>query len=870
MAQPFNLFNFSNLGGVSSIVSNPQVKETPTYTEKGVTKKKPQWQIDMENKNKAPTTPDRSNTILWKTAQATNEFFKANPSFMSQWPKEIFGGISQWLQNTATSIKNAGYGDAEWMAEQQKSFISDMLAKGYDKETIFKAMDQLKSQGKFQGSISENPITGTLASIASAPLQALGTIAKGGESAARAWELAQEGNTSGAAATFGRGLTEGALWGLGFATWFTPGGAAVNTAFSSETVGQPLEKYVSAPIRKGVAKWQEALGYNPQSEGSQALQETAGMVWPLAVLWAGQKYVAPRITNVLTKKPSLPSVKWVWTSIGKSLENIADISATNINRMNAGQIRKFNTEIWVSPWKFLLDRGITDTGDNLVTKLADNLKESRKSADTGLANIEGKFKAPTQEIATTKLDKSGKYITEKVDPVETMLKDNLSNASSKGMSKESLRAKELLERYQQEWLTMSEINEAKRFLNANNKFSYFSDDVTPRKGFITNLDNEVRKWQFKTAEEQGFTNLKDINMDTKAYYKLLEGIGWWQDKIAWNNPMGLTDWLAFNADPSLFLAKQVAQSNIVKRGYLKWINALSGRKTQEPVKLPSNSKKNGILNSSNSTPVASATRKDVKKPLINLAEEKAKAKPISSIPEAKSNPIKNEQIKSQSPIGTIQQNGSKFNPLDLSKNKKGSLNIGQIGKDLGLVKKVHDELKGLAEEAKKYKDARDMYNNLPTKQREIFDEKWIYSLKHFEDFYKKNILDKKWTVIYRWQTKEWKDISYNDTKFMGNTDGWVFFSNTKDSASKYWKNIIEKISNKSNTVSISESKKLQKMAEDQVKKDIKNWIKSRNIIEQMALWRPRAFSEYTKKPFLETWDMFGEPWEMIYYKEFDK
>ena len=72
---------------------------------------------------------------------------------------------------------------------------------------------------------------------------------------------------------------------------------------------------------------------------------------------------------------------------------------------------------------------------------------------------------------------------------------------------------------------MSEINAAKRFLNANNKFSYFSDDVTPRKGFITNLDNEVRKWQFKTAEEQGFTNLKDINMDTKAYYKLLEGIG---------------------------------------------------------------------------------------------------------------------------------------------------------------------------------------------------------------------------------------------------------------------------------------------------------------------------------------------------------
>jgi hypothetical protein len=100
------------------------------------------------------------------------------------------------------------------------------------------------------------------------------------------------------------------------------------------------------------------------------------------------------------------------------------------------------------------------------------------------------------------------------------------------MSKESLRAKELLEKYQKEGLTMSEINEAKRFLNSNNKFSYFSDDTSPRKGYVTNLDNEVRKWQFKTAEEQGFTNLKDINMDTKAYYKLLEGISGWQDKIA--------------------------------------------------------------------------------------------------------------------------------------------------------------------------------------------------------------------------------------------------------------------------------------------------------------------------------------------------
>jgi len=56
-----------------------------------------------------------------------------------------------------------------------------MLAKGYAKDAIFGALDKLEKSGEFQGSISENPITGTLASVVSAPLQAAGTMF-GGES----------------------------------------------------------------------------------------------------------------------------------------------------------------------------------------------------------------------------------------------------------------------------------------------------------------------------------------------------------------------------------------------------------------------------------------------------------------------------------------------------------------------------------------------------------------------------------------------------------------------------------------------------------------------------------------------------------------
>ena len=38
----------------------------------------------MEAKQKAPSIPDRSNTLLGKAAQATNEYFKTNPAILSK------------------------------------------------------------------------------------------------------------------------------------------------------------------------------------------------------------------------------------------------------------------------------------------------------------------------------------------------------------------------------------------------------------------------------------------------------------------------------------------------------------------------------------------------------------------------------------------------------------------------------------------------------------------------------------------------------------------------------------------------------------------------------------------------------------------
>lgn len=307
-------------------------------------------------------------------------------------------------------------------------------------------------------------------------------------------------------------------------------------------------------------------------------------------------------TEWLTKSISRDLKKPVWI-FKKSIQWTADNLSTNINRMTKWEIQKFKKSHKVSVWKFLNDRWISESWDDLLEKLSENLKLSRKEANKWLEKIQWNFTAPKQQIATDIIDETTwKYKVIESDPVETMLKDNLINSSNKWLSKDSLRAKELLEKYQKDWLSMPEINEWKRWFQSNNKFSYLTDDTSSRKWFVTWLDNAVREWQFDTAIKNWFGNLREINKQTKAYYELLEGITKWNEWSKWNLPIWLTDWLAFNADPAVFLAKQITQSWKVKKGVIKFLNLW--RKTQPEVTPALFSKKvknvNNIRNSTNS------------------------------------------------------------------------------------------------------------------------------------------------------------------------------------------------------------------------------------------------------------------------------
>jgi len=129
------------------------------------------------------------------------------------------------------------------------------------------------------------------------------------------------------------------------------------------------------------------------------------------------------------------------------------------------------------------------------------------------------------------------------DAMRDMLDDSIDFAK-KTKSTQTARLEELGAKYDAGELTMKEINEVKRFFERNNKFTY-GKDITKavEANKATNIDNAVREWQMKVADENGLTNLREINKETQAAKHLADNIADKQLRMSGNNMVSLTDYI---------------------------------------------------------------------------------------------------------------------------------------------------------------------------------------------------------------------------------------------------------------------------------------------------------------------------------------
>lgn len=263
-------------------------------------------------------------------------------------------------------------------------------------------------------------------------------------------------------------------------------------------------------------------------------------LWAVApMLWAGYK-----AAKAATKKRAV---------------SFAEDLLQNTNRMTKWEQSKFYQRFNQNVGKWLNDRWLKSWED-----IVNYFTSSKNKVDEALWTIKWEF--------------TSKELTDVLDDVVDFTIETKSPQASRMIA--------LAEKNAKWWLTMSEINEVKRFFEAHNKFNYLTKWTAVQAEKATNMDTALREWQFKIAEENWFSNLAELNKETAAAKEILNGVKKWEAWVAWNNPISLTDvivafwWGGLSPESmAMYLLKKEWETPAVRSKIVDMLNWIWGHET---------------------------------------------------------------------------------------------------------------------------------------------------------------------------------------------------------------------------------------------------------------------------------------------------
>lgn len=213
------------------------------------------------------------------------------------------------------------------------------------------------------------------------------------------------------------------------------------------------------------------------------------------------------------------------SKIAPTSENIMN----RVARLKPSDATKFEKIAGESHGKYLERTGNFGTPDEIVSKEAQKFAQSVNEVDTAMEKLPGKYQTPElTDVLNTLVEKEKSVKSPDLDRVI-----ELQNKEKAG------------------GLDMKDINEVKRLFERKVKLGY-SKLINPEKvELATNMDNALRKWQFKKADELGFENLGELNKQTQMSKFIIDKLG---DQIVGKsglNGMSLTDWIMLSGgDPT--------------------------------------------------------------------------------------------------------------------------------------------------------------------------------------------------------------------------------------------------------------------------------------------------------------------------------
>jgi len=213
---------------------------------------------------------------------------------------------------------------------------------------------------------------------------------------------------------------------------------------------------------------------------------------------------------------------------------------SRVYKVNPTETQKFRKMTGMSHQDWAVQNDIFGTPDEAVEQAWKKFSESKTAADKGLESVQGSF-APK--------------------PLGTALDDLIAReakVTTPGTeTSEFYRIHQLKNKFDSQGLTMPEMNEVKR-LYEKVKTDYVKEVKSAEVERANRIDDAIRDFQFKEAENQGFTNLTELNKDTQAAYQFANDLWKTYTKDEMASKIGLRDAILLSGGTPSSIAMSLA------------------------------------------------------------------------------------------------------------------------------------------------------------------------------------------------------------------------------------------------------------------------------------------------------------------------
>lgn len=230
-----------------------------------------------------------------------------------------------------------------------------------------------------------------------------------------------------------------------------------------------------------------------------------------------------------------------------------------VARLKPTDATKFEKVAGKTHGEYLTETGNFGTPDKIIANESTKFAKSIQAVDDELAKLPGIYKdGSVSDALKMLLEKSRKVSGENIkSPYHNQVKEWVTKYNAGG-------------------LTMSDINQVKRLFEREVKLGYNKLTNADAVQKATYVDNALRTWQVKQANQLGFKNIAELNKQTQISKFLINKLG---DQVVGQsglNGVSLTDWIMLSGGDATsitgFLTKKFFSNKAVQAKIAEMLN----------------------------------------------------------------------------------------------------------------------------------------------------------------------------------------------------------------------------------------------------------------------------------------------------------